>query len=209
MAVTGLCVAFEMPAIHVFAMGVDHSARRLAVSEHAPDLSLEGMFRRHATDVYRIVARLLGPGASASDIEDLVQQVFVAAHGALPRFRGDCKPTTWLYGIATRTVLNHLRGRRRHRRMVESLEAMAEVLPSTTEDPESEVARRQSVQRIWQALMLIKPKKRVVYVLYEVEGLTGREIAEALRIKEATVHTRLYHARRELDTALAGKEASR
>lgn len=195
-------MAVEPSTICVYSLGIEHPLTRVKSRQRASDLTLEGLFREHAPDVHRIVARLLGPGASSADIEDLVQQVFIAVHGALPRFRGDSKATTWLYGITTRTVLTHLRGRRRHRRMVEALESMAQVLPPKNVDMETEVAHRQSLQTVWRALMQIKAKKRVVYVLYEVEGLSGKEIAAALQIKEATVHTRLYHARRELDAAL-------
>lgn len=195
-------MAVEPSAICVFALGIEHPLTQVKARPRTSELTLEGLFRDHAPDVHRIVARLLGPGASPSDIEDLVQQVFIAVHGALPRFRGDSKATTWLYGITTRTVLNHLRGRRRHRRMVEALEAMTQVLPAKGADLEQEAAHRQALQHVWRALMQIKAKKRVVYVLYEVEGLSGREIAAALQVKEATVHTRLYHARRELDAAL-------
>lgn len=185
---------------------VDPGVRERARLERTP--TVEELFRRHSDDVRRIVARLLGPGAAPSDVEDLVQQVFVVVHGALPRFRGDSKPITWLYGIASRTVLTHLRGRRRHRKMVASLEVMTDLLPTATEHPETEASRRQALNRVWRALMTVSAKKRVVFILYEVEGLTGREIAEALQIKEATVHTRLYHARRDLDAALATLEAT-
>jgi RNA polymerase sigma-70 factor (ECF subfamily) len=204
MPVTSASIAADPIAWFVFASAVHASSRSPAVDRP----TLEGLFRDHSEDVHRIVSRLLGPGASPADVEDLVQQVFVAVHDALPRFRGDAKPTTWLYGIASRTVLGHLRGRRRHRRMVETLEAIQEVAPSESTHPENEAAQRQALTRVWRALMSIKPKKRVVFLLFEVEGLTGREIADALHIKEATVHTRLYHARRELDARLASMEAA-
>lgn len=193
-------------ALHVLASAVFERLRRVAAPAEGP--TVEELFRNHSDDVHRIVARLLGPGAAPADVEDLVQQVFVAVHRALPRFRGDSKPTTWLYGIASRTVLGHLRGRRRHRRMVETLEAMQAVAPAATAHPENEAAQRQALHRVWRALMSIKPKKRVVFILFEIEGLTGKEIADALDIKEATVHTRLYHARRELDAALAELETA-
>ncbi len=54
--------------------------------------------------------------------------------------------------------------------------------------------------------MKIHPKKRVVFVLHEVEGLTGAEIAEVLKIKVATVHSRLFYARRELLEAMEDNE---
>ena len=119
-------------------------------------------------------------------------------HRALPRFRGESKVTTWLYGIATKTVLMHLRSRRRHRRLVEALEVSAMIEPQHEESIERSVESRRELARVWRCLMRIKPKKRVVFVLHEIEGMSGKQIAQALDIKEATVWTRLFHARKEL-----------
>lgn len=169
--------------------------------------SLEQLFRRHFDDVYRIVASLLGPGAGAADVEDLTQQVFLAAHSALPRFRGDSKTTTWLYGIASKVVLTHLRGRRRRDRLREALEAAAQ-LDRNAPGPDDEVHQRRELLRVWQILMRIAPKKRMVFILHEVEGLPGAEVARVLDIKIGTVWTRLYHARRELVAAMTKAEGS-
>jgi RNA polymerase sigma-70 factor (ECF subfamily) len=170
-----------------------------AVAEVAP--TLEELFRRHAEDVHRLVWRMLGPGASRADVEDLAQQIFLAVHKALPRFRGESKPSTWLYGIATRTVYRELRSRTRHRRMVGALEAAIATAAPPVEHP---LDQRLELIRVWRCLLQIKPKKRVVFVLHEIEGLSGKEIARALQLPEGTVHTRLYHARRELMALLEG-----
>lgn len=161
-------------------------------------LTVESLFRDHVEDVHRIVASLLGPGASDADIEDLTQQVFLAAHRALPEFRGDSKPTTWLYGIASRLVLTHLRGFRRQRRMVDALEAELRTPRAPDASAEERLEQKRELERIWRALMKIKPKKRIVFVLHEIEQLSGKEIAAVLDVKEATVFTRLHHAKREL-----------
>ncbi len=160
--------------------------------------SLETLFRNHLEDVYRIVSRLLGPGAGRADVEDVTQQVFLAAHRALPKFRGESKVTTWLYGIASKTVLMHLRSRRRHRRLVGALEQSAAVSVGWENNVERSVESRQKLAEVWRCLMRIKPKKRIVFVLHEIEGLSGKQIAQMLEIKEATVWTRLHHARIEL-----------
>lgn len=160
--------------------------------------SLEALFRNHLEDVYRIVSRLLGPGAGRADIEDVTQQVFLAAHRALPKFRGESKVTTWLYGIASKTVLMHLRSRRRHRRLVGALEQSAAVSVGWENNVERSVESRRKLAEVWRCLMRIKPKKRIVFVLHEIEGLSGKQIAQMLEIKEATVWTRLHHARIEL-----------
>lgn len=165
--------------------------------------TLDALFRAHADDVHRIVRRLLGPGASEADVDDLVQQVFLAAHRALPRFRGDSKTSTWMYGIASRTVLHHLRSRRRYRAMIDRLEAVEWPVDCS----EKRIEDRDELRRVWRALMRINPKKRVVFVLHEIEGLSGPEIATMLEVKEPTIRSRLHHARRELMAELA-KETS-
>jgi RNA polymerase sigma-70 factor, ECF subfamily len=164
--------------------------------------TIEALFRQHGRDVCRIVRRLVGPRASEADVDDLCQQVFLAAHKDLPRFRGDSAPRTWLYGIATRVVLMHFRS---WRRRLAALAAFADATRMTETPPptaEATFADREQLMRVSRALDSIKPEKRVVFVLHEVEGLAGKEIAAILGIPEATVFTRLYYARRELVTAL-------
>jgi RNA polymerase sigma-70 factor (ECF subfamily) len=169
--------------------------------EDVERLTLDALFRKHADDVHRIVRRLLGPGATEADVDDLVQQVFLAVHRALPRFRGESKTSTWIYGIASKTVLHHLRGRRRYQVMVARLEADPWPI-----QPERQLESRDELRRVWRCLMQIKPKKRVVFVLHEIEGMSGPEIAEMLSTSEATVRSRLHHARRELMALLAKEE---
>jgi RNA polymerase sigma-70 factor, ECF subfamily len=165
-------------------------------------LTADLLFRRHGKDVVRIVRRLVGPRTSQADVDDLVQQVFIAVHKDVSRFRGESQVTTWLYGIASRTVLMHFRsGRRRARAMeafAEETRAMEEAVPSA----EIGFAKKQELEHVWRALEKVRPKKRIVFILHEVEGLSGKEIAAALEINEATVWTRLFHARRELVAAL-------
>jgi RNA polymerase sigma-70 factor, ECF subfamily len=166
-------------------------------------LTLEAVVCQHGEDVHRIVRRLLGPGSIEADVDDLMQQVFLAVHRALPQFRGDSKTTTWIYGIASRTVLHYLRGRRRYRRMVAKLEEQ----PSTEHRTEGQLESRDELRLVWRCLLQINPKKRVVFVLHEIEGFSGPEVAEMLAISEATMRSRLHRARRELMTLLAKEEA--
>lgn len=168
--------------------------RRAAVEDPT---TLEALFRAHAEDVHRIATRMLGPRASQSDVDDIVQKVFLAAHHALPRFRHESKTSTWIYGITTRVVLNDLRSRRRYYEMVERYQEHAP-LEAHAPDLEAQIADRAELERVWRCLVKIKPNKRVVFVLHELEGMTAAEIAEALRSSEGTIRSRLRHARQEL-----------
>ncbi len=164
--------------------------------------TLEGLFRAHADDVARIVARLLGPAASADDVDDVSQQVFIAIHRALPRFRGEASVTTWIYGISTRVVLQHLRGWRRYRAMITRFEAST-VFDAAPIGVEETVAQREALRRVWSALLRIAPERRVVLVLHELEGKSTREVAAALELGEEAVRSRLRRARQELEARLA------
>ena len=169
----------------------------LGVGAPAGGWTTEALFRRHVGDVTRIVARLLGPGAGEDDVDDITQQVFIAADRSLHRFRGDAKVTTWLYGIASRTVLHNLRGRRRYRQMIERFE---EHVARADADVHKRIEDREALSLVWGALLRVPPKRRVVFVLYEIEGMTSPEVAEILDVSEATVRTRLRRARGQVMT---------
>lgn len=183
-------------------MGWEPALNLVEPAGRVEEWTTELLFRRHVDDVWRIVSRLLGPGASEADVDDLTQQVFIAADKALPRFRGDSKITTWLYGIATRVVLHNLRGRRRYRQMIERFEA-AQVDVPAPRSVDDRFADREALRKVWSALLHVAPKKRVVFVLYEIEGMTAPEVAATLNISEASVRTRLRRARSEVMARVA------
>lgn len=188
------------------------AARTMTAGQDRPanvePLTVEALFRRHGRDVYRIVRRLLGPAASNADVDDITQQAFLAAHRDLARFRGESAPMTWLYGIASRTVLMHLRSWRRRQRLISAYADEWRINEAPAPNAEHALAQQQELERVWKCLIKVKPKKRVVFLLHEIEGLSGKEIAAALEINEGTVWTRLHHARREL-VELMRKERER
>ena len=170
-------------------------------------LSFETLFEDHVSQVFRVVRRLLGPGAADADVDDVVQQVFVAAHRNLSQFRADSRISTWLYGIASRTVLTHLRAARRRRQMMARLEAHCATCRPTTGDLEREMEDELRLYEVWHALMKLSAKKRLVFILFEIEGRSAPEIAEIMGCREPTVRSRLHHARIELRRALGGRES--
>lgn len=165
--------------------------------------SIERLFRDHGRDVARVLRRFVGRRASEADVEDLVQQTFLLAHRDWAAFRGDAAPMTWLYRVASRVAIDHCRRRGRLERLREAVTAVVELARgASADDPEAIVLGRLELAHVQRALDGLSAKKRVVFVLHELEGLSGAEIAAALEIEEGTVWTRLYHARRELLRAL-------
>jgi RNA polymerase sigma-70 factor (ECF subfamily) len=162
------------------------------------------LFVKHRGEVARIVYRMLGP---TSELEDVVQEVFLHVYRSLPSFRGEARFSTWLYRLSVNVSRMHLRARRARPRFadVEVPEAPQDGEPHDT--PESAVERMERVRTLYRLLDTLSEKKREVLVLHDFEGVPAKEIADILGVPVLTVRTRLFYARKELFAAMA-KEPS-
>jgi RNA polymerase sigma-70 factor, ECF subfamily len=165
--------------------------------------ALGELYDRYARSVWRAVHRILGSGA---DADDVVQVVFLKLPALAASYDGRPCAGPWLVGIGARLALRHRRSAGRFLKMLasfgQSVSARAPV------DPETESSGRQEVRAFEAALGELGPKKRAVFALIELEGLATDEVARALEIPAATVRTRLHHARAELHAALDRKRGS-
>jgi len=148
------------------------------------------LFADHAPFVLRVLQHL---GIPRSDVQDQAQEVFVAVHKGLSSFGGRSSVRTWIYGICVYVASNH-----RRRAYVRRERAVAE--PPEAVDLQAQEAFEQD-QR-WPALQrlldTLDPDKREVFVLYELEELSMREVAEACGCPLQTAYSRLHAARRLL-----------
>jgi RNA polymerase sigma-70 factor (ECF subfamily) len=164
----------------------------------AGDLGALGMlYDRYARDIWRAVHRTLG---SDADVDDVVHAVFLKLPGLARAYDGRAKAGPWLVGIGVRVALRHRRGVGRFFKMLASFAHTRAV--SAAGDPETHSTQRQELRAFQAAFAKLAPKKRAVFTLIELEGLTTDEVALALEIPAATVRTRLHYARCELQAAL-------
>jgi len=160
------------------------------------------LFREHRVPVTRLVHRMT---SGSPDLEDLVQEVFVQVHKSLGGFRREALLSTWIYRIAVNVVLMH---RRAHKSRLGSLPAPPDTpLADDGEQPDEQVARRRRVTALYRLLDRMTEKKRTVYILHELEGLTPSEIAKVVGAPVLTVRTRLFYARRTLLSELTQEPA--
>jgi RNA polymerase sigma-70 factor, ECF subfamily len=148
------------------------------------------LYDRHASCVHRFISAL---GVPPDEREDAAQDVFMGVYRSLGTFRGEAQLTTWIYRIAARHVGRM--GRRRRMREVLSALAMREPPPPPPPDPSERASRLRLLDRM---LAKLNPKKRMVFVLFEIEGLPIEEIARVVGCPENTVWSRLHHARAEM-----------
>lgn len=157
------------------------------------------LYRAHAAPVYRRLSRILGPIAER---DDLVQDVFVALHRALPRFRGEARVSTLIHRIAIHKAIEYLR--RQGRRPAIVVEGwFFDELAAPASTPEHRVAAREELGVVLACLARIKPKKRVAFLLRVVDGMSFEEIGELVDASAETVAKRVQHGQRELDALLA------
>jgi len=151
------------------------------------------LFRRHRADVARLVFRVLGRPA---DVEDVVQEVFLQVHKSLGDFRGQSKFGTWLHRVTINVVLMARRSARS--RPVFAEPPAREPASLHTPGPDEEVARLRRMAAFQRLLDRLPEKKRVVFILHELEGMSPTEIAAVVDAPVLTVRTRLFYARKEL-----------
>ena len=149
------------------------------------------VIRHYDSGLRALTFRLLG---DRDLMDDVLQEAYVKAFKALPRFRRQAKLGTWLYRIAYNACLDELRRSRR----IEEL-PLDERVPSGTADPGYVVTARGDLAR---ALAALPPEDRAAVLLVDAQGFDYRETARVLGIPEGTVASRLNRARASLRTAL-------
>jgi RNA polymerase sigma-70 factor, ECF subfamily len=161
-----------------------------AVPDVGDTIELGHLYAAHS---HRILGLLVRLGVAPRDAEDALHDTFVVAWRRLGTLRDPAAIVAWLNGIAIR-IAAASRRRAWMRRFV-GLDAADEPTESTT--PASVMETRRARQVVDAALDGINDRKRTVFILFELQGMTGQEIAQAVGCPLKTVWTRLFHARRE------------
>ena len=140
------------------------------------------------------VARFLVSCGEHREVEELVQDTFVRAFGAIESFRADSTLRTWLFTIARRLLLDRRRADRRRRDRVQIAEGDA----VTEVDALDGVVADETEARLRQAVEQLSPKQREVFTLRVTEGLTYRDIADVVGSTEGAARVHYHNAVRSI-----------
>lgn len=159
------------------------------------------MFRVEHAFVWRTLRSL---GVPAAFLDDAVQDVFVTAYRRVHTYAGRGSTRSWLAGIARRIAFRYRRSESRQQRRHDALR-VSPVQPIATTRAEADewMRRREADTFLHRFLDDLEPAKREVFVLCDLEGLRGREAAEALGVNQNTASARLRAARRQFERACA------
>ena len=147
-----------------------------------------GVLEQFEERVFHFVLRML---RNSHDAEDVTQDTFVKAWRHLGSFRPRNSFSTWLFTIARRTALNHLRGQRPTEELSEQDEPMLE-------NPRDAAADREQAESIWRLARRLKPDQYEVLWLCYGEGFSVIEIARIMNTNSLRVRVLLHRARRRM-----------
>lgn len=153
-------------------------------------MNFRQIYDEHFPLVWRSLRRL---GVRESDVADAVQDVFLVVHRRLPEFEGRSKMSTWIFGICYRVAADRRKAARLNPAFT-SDEPLLET-PDERADVAAEAERRQGLRKLEAILDEMPLEQRAVFALFELECMTGEDIARALDVPLGTVYSRLRLAR--------------
>lgn len=171
--------------------GEDELVARLRRGDPA---ALQAMAREEAPRVARLLVRLLGP---RQDLDDLVQNVFLETCRALPRFRGESSVSTFVAGIAVRVARRAMKPAAWWRRRA----PMPAEPPAAQGDPERATVASARLTRVHAVLESVSAPKRIAFLLWALDGMDPRAIAELMGASLPATRSRIYQAQRALAAA--------
>ena len=168
--------------------------------------AFEELVERYHGKIYGLTYNMT---SNREDAEDLTQEVFVKAFEALPRFKGKSSFYTWLYRIAVNKTINYRKKRNRKRALsldqfdqdIKTDEVYHELTAKGS--PLRNISLTELQEKLNEALQNLSEKHRTVVVMHDMQGIPHEEIAKVVGASVGTVRSRLFYARRQMQSELA------
>lgn len=170
------------------------------------ELAYDELVERYSPKIYGLLYHMT---SNNQDAEDLLQEVFLKAWKSLETFRGDSSFYTWVYRIAVNRAINFTQKRKRKQALsLDNVDLglerdVAYVELSSRHTPLRDASLKELQKRLNEALQTLSKKHRAVVVMHDIQGMPHDEIAASLGVSSGTVRSRLFYARRQLQTHLS------
>ncbi len=175
-----------------------HDAELVARARTGDPNAFELLVRRYRNEVFAFSYHFLRNREQAWDVS---QEVFIKAHRALTRFRGDASFKTWLMRITANQCKDFLKKRRLQTVSFDD-GRYAQDAPTHVLAPDRSLEAQEIGEAVEQALAKLSHKHRTAFILREFEGLSYEEMAQVMDCSIGTVMSRLHHARKKLQRGL-------
>jgi RNA polymerase sigma-70 factor (ECF subfamily) len=169
--------------------------------------AFEALVRRYRKRIFALALHITG---SASEADDIAQEVFLKAFRALPQFEGRSQFFTWVYRMAVNRSLNSRRDRaRRGEDTLDDPRIELAVAVDARENPGRAAELRQTYARLLRALDSLPADMRTTVILVSLQGMSHGEVAVIQKVSDGTIAWRMHEARRRLHDAMVPERVSR
>ncbi len=160
------------------------------------DLALDELMRRKTTRLVQLATGLVG---NREDARDIVQVAFLRIWDSRRRFDRRYSPNTWIFRIVSNLAIDHLRSRSSRLRSLQGFQLHHQHQRDEVSARQLDSLSAREVRSVFRELAAtLSEKQRAVFVLREMEGLSGKEIARILDIRPSTVRNHLFNSRKLL-----------
>ncbi|HUS32239.1 MAG TPA: sigma-70 family RNA polymerase sigma factor [Kofleriaceae bacterium] len=171
------------------------------------DKAFEALVRRYRKRIYALALHMT---RSASEADDITQEVFLKAYRALPGFEGRSQFFTWVYRMTVNRSLNAKRDRaRRGEDTIDDPRLELAVAVDARGNPAREAELRQTYSRLLRALDQLPIEMRTTVILVSLQGMSHGEVGVIQKVSEGTIAWRMHEARRRLHEAMVPEKVRR
>jgi RNA polymerase sigma-70 factor (ECF subfamily) len=184
------------------------TATALVAAAKAGDArAFEALVARYRKRIFALALHITG---SASEADDIAQDVFLKAFRALPEFEGRSQFFTWVYRMTVNRSLNVRRDRaRRGENVIDDPRLELAVAVDARSNPGREAELRQTYARLLRALDALPVDMRTTVILVSLQGLSHGEVAVVQKVSDGTIAWRMHEARRRLHDAMMPEKLAR
>lgn len=181
-----------------------HEARLIAQAQQGDLGAYEDLARAHGDRIYAVILRLV---MNSADAEDIAQETLLRGWRGINNFHADARFGTWIYRIAVNESNRFFeRGANRRREQLPIHDHEARLAARAVDQPPARAELRELEGALRRAIEQLDPPYRTALVLRDIEGLSTREAAEIVGVREGAFKSRLHQARLRVRAAL-GDEA--
>src|SRR6476646_1712858 len=179
----------------------------VAAAKAGDGRAFEALVKRYRKRIYALALHMT---RSASEADDITQEVFLKAYRALPQFEGRSQFFTWVYRMTVNRSLNAKRDRaRRGEDTIDDPRLELAVAVDARGNPGREAELRQQYSRLLRALDSLPADMRTTVILVSLQGMSHGECAVIMKVSDGTIAWRMHEARRRLNEMMAPEKLRR
>jgi RNA polymerase sigma-70 factor (ECF subfamily) len=179
----------------------------VAAAKAGDQRAFEALVKRYRKRIYALALHITG---SASEADDIAQEVFLKAYRALPQFEGRSQFFTWVYRMAVNRSLNARRDRaRRGEDTLDDPRLELAIAVDAGGHPGRQAELRQTYARLLRGLDALPVDMRTTVILVSLQGMSHGEVAVIQKVSEGTIAWRMHEARRRLHETMAPEKLFR